>query len=168
MKTKIIVIGSLFTTIAALFQLTPIFFSEFFIFMTILSAVPIYIVSRINSKAGVLSYLAASMIVMTLSVHEGLFFLCTNGILGLSLGICSNYTQKKTIIWFVGSLILTIALSIMNYGIGIPVFGIKVPGAMTVQVAIIFLVSLVCNIFYYYLTSFVFRNLEFHINKYLG
>lgn len=160
MKTKIIVTGSLFATIAALFQLTPIFFSEFFIFLTIFSAIPIYIVSRINSKAGILSYFVASMIVMTLSVHEGLFFLCTNGIVGLSLGICSNYTHKKPIIWLWSSIMLTITLSIMNYGIGIPVFGIKLPGAMAVQIGIIFLVSIVYNVFYYYITSFVFKNLQ--------
>lgn len=168
MKTKIIVVGSLFATIAALFQLTPVFFSEFFIFMTIFSAIPIYIVSRINYKAGILSYFVAAMIVMTLSVHEGLFFLCTNGIVGLSLGICSNYTEKKPIIWFTSALMLTIALSIMNYGIGIPVFGGKVPGAMVVQIGIIFLVSMVYNIFYYYITSFIFQKLQKHINKYVA
>lgn len=165
MKARIIVISSLFAATAALFQLTPIFFSEFFIFLTIFSAIPIYIVSRIDSKAGILSYFVASMIVMTLSVHEGLFFLCTNGIIGLSLGICSNYTKKKAIIWLFSSIMLTITLSIINYGIGIPVFGIQVPGVMTVQIGIIFLVSVVCNVFYYYITSFVFKNLQNHINK---
>lgn len=55
---------------------------------------------------------------------------------------------------------LTITLSIMNYGIGIPVFGIKLPGAMAVQIGIIFLVSIVYNVFYYYITSFVFKNLQ--------
>ena len=167
MKTKMIVIGSLFATIAALFQLTPIFFSELFIFITIFSAIPIYVVSRINYKAGILSYFVASMIVMTLSVHEGLFFLCTNGIVGLSLGICSNYTKRKIIIWFVSALMLTASLSIMNYGIGIPVFGAKIPGAMAVQIGIIFLVSMVYNIFYYYITSFVFKNIQEHMDEFI-
>lgn len=166
MKTRTIVIGALFATIAALFQLTPVFFSEFFIFLTIFSAIPIYIISRINPKAGVLSYFVASMIVMTFSVHEGLFFLCTNGIVGLSLGICSNHIQNKFIIWILSSFTLTIALSIMNYGIGIPVFGGKIPGVMIVQIGIIFLVSTVYNIFYYYFTSFIFKTLQKHVKSY--
>ncbi|MEW8995565.1 hypothetical protein [Clostridium sp.] len=160
MNTKTIVIGALLAVMAALFQLIPILLSEAFIFLTIFSAVPIYIVSRINPKAGILSYFVASMIIMILSVHEGLFFLCTNGIVGISLGICSFYTKGKAITWAISSLILTITLSIMNYGIGIPVFGSKIPGALVIQIAIIFIVSAIYNIFYYYFSSFIFKLLE--------
>lgn len=156
-NTKIVVIGALFAAIAALFQLTPTLFSEAFVFFTIFSAVPIYIVSRINPKVGVLSYFVASMLVMLLSIHEGLFFLCTNGIVGISLGICSYYKKMKVITWFLSSLVLTVTLSIMNYGIGIPVFGIKIPGAMVIQIATIFLFSTIYNIFYYYFSSFIFN-----------
>ena len=157
---RTIVIGSLFAGLAALFQLIPTFFSEIFVFLTIFSAVPIYIVSRINPKAGVLSYFVASTIVMILSLHEGLFFLCTNGIIGISLGIFSYYTKRKIITWFLSSLILTITLSIMNYGIGIPVFGGKIPGTMIYQIAIIFFFSVIYNIFYYYFSSFIFNLLK--------
>jgi len=159
-NTKTVVIGALFAVIAALIQLVPILLSEIFVFFTIFSAVPIYIVSRINPKAGVLSYFVASMIVMLLSTHEGLFFLCTNGIVGISLGIGCYYTKMKAITWFLSSLVLTITLSIMNYGIGIPVFGSKIPGVMIIQIAIIFLFSAIYNIFYYYFLSYIFNLLK--------
>lgn len=159
-NTKTLIIGSLFAVIAALFQLIPVLFSEVFVIFTIFSAVPIYIVSRINPKAGVLSYFVASMIVILLSVHEGLFFLCTNGIVGISLGICSYYTKAKATTWSLSSLVLTIALSIMNYGIGIPVFGSKIPGGIIIQIAILFLFSVVYNIFYYYFSGFIFNILK--------
>lgn len=159
-NTKTLIIGSLFAVIAALFQLIPTLFSEVFVFFTIFSAVPIYIVSRINPKAGVLSYFVASMIVTLLSIHEALFFLFTNGIVGISLGICSHYTKVKTITWSLSSLVLTITLSIMNYGIGIPVFGSKIPGIIIIQIAIIFLFSIVYNVFYYYFSSFIFNLLK--------
>lgn len=159
-NTKTVVIGALFAVIAALFQLTPTLFSEIFVFFTIFSAVPIYIVSRINPKAGVLSYFVASVLIMTLSTHEGLFFLFTNGIVGVSLGICSYYTKIKVITWFLSSLVLTITLSIMNFVIGIPVFGTKIPGVMTIQIAILFLFSVIYNIFYYYFSSFIFNLLK--------
>ncbi len=160
MNTKTIVIGALFAVIAALFQLIPTLLSETFIFLTIFSAVPIYIVSRVNPKAGILSYFVASMIIMILSVHEGLFFLCTNGIVGISLGICSCYKKSKAITLVLSSLMLTITLSIMNYGIGIPVFGSKIPGVLVIQIAIIFAVSAIYNIFYYYFSSFIFKLIE--------
>ena len=135
-NTKIIVIGALFAVMAALFQLIPILLSEVFVFLTIFSAVPIYIVSRISPKAGVSSYFVASMLVMLLSVHEGIFFLCTNGVIGITLGICSYYTEMKAITWLSSSLMLTTTLSIMNYVIGIPVFGGKIPGGIIIQIVI--------------------------------
>lgn len=135
----------------------PVFFSEVFLFFTIYSAVPIYIVSRISPKAGFSAYIVAAMLVMFLSMHEGLFFLCTNGIVGLSLGICNFYTEKRRFIWTLSSIILTIALVIMNYGIGIPIFGSKVPGVIIVQIAIIFLVSTIYIISHYYFSGFIYR-----------
>ena len=160
MKTKTLVIGALLAVITALFQVMPGLFSEMFIFFTIFSAVPIYIVSRINPKAGVLSYFVAGMLVMIISTHEALFFLCTNGVIGVSLGVCRYYTNRKTIICIISSLALTITLSIMNYGIGIPVFGTKIPGGMIIQLFIIFLLSSVYNIIYYYFSDFIFRILK--------
>jgi len=159
-NTKTIVIGALLAAIAALFQSMPILLSEAFVFLTIFSAVPIYIVSRINPKAGVLSYFVASMLVMLLSVHEGLFFLCTNGIVGISLGICSYYKKMKAITWVLSALVLTVTLSIMNYGIGIPVFGTNIPGVVIIQIAIIFLFSISYNIFYYYFSNYIFNKLK--------
>lgn len=159
-KTKVIVIGALFAVIAALFQLIPVLFSEVFILLTIFSSVPIYIVSRINPKAGILSYFVAGMIIMLLSTHEGLFFLCTNGVIGISLGICCYYTKIKFITWVLSSITLTSTLSIMNYGIGIPILGSAVPGTMIVQLVILFLISITYNILYYYFSNFIFNLLK--------
>lgn len=134
--------------------------SEVFVLFTIFSAVPIYIISRLNPKAGVLSYFVASMLVMLISTHEGIFFSCTNGIIGISLGTCSYYTKKKVVICFISSLILTISLSIMNYGIGISVFGTKIPGVMIMQLTILFIFSVIYIIFYYYFSNFIFMFLK--------
>lgn len=166
MRTKTIVIGSLLASIAALFQLMPVFYSEVFLFLTIFSAVPIYLVARISPKAGLLSYIVAAMLVMIFSMHEGLFFLFTNGIVGLSLGICSFYTEKRCFIWTLSSIILTIALVIINYGIGIPIFGSKIPGIMVVQIAIIFLVSTIYIISHYYFSSFIYRFIKNRLKGY--
>lgn len=135
-------------------------FSEIFVLLTLFSAVPIYIVSRINPKAGALSYFVASLLVMLISTHEGIFFLCTNGIVGLSLGTCSYYTKKRILIWFISSLILTITLSFMNYVVGIPIFGAKIPGAMIIELVIIFVFSCVYNTIYYYFSNFIFKLLK--------
>lgn len=160
MKTKTIVIGSLFAAIAALFQLMPVFLSEAFVFLTIFSAIPIYIVSKMDPKAGIISYFVASIIAMTLSIHEGLFFLCTNGIVGLSLGIYSFYTERKMVIWLLSSFTLASSLSIMNYGIGIPIFGTIIPGPLASQIGIILFLSLIYIILYYYFSAFIYKLLK--------
>jgi len=160
MKTKTLVIGALFAVITAFFQAMPVLFTEVFIFLTIFSAVPIYIVSRINPRAGVLSYFVAGLLVMLISTHEGLFFLFTNGVIGVSLGVCRYYTNRKTIIFTISALVLTITLSIMNYGIGIPVLGTKIPGGMIIQLVILFLLSLAYNIVCYCFSDFIFRILK--------
>lgn len=98
MNTKTIVIGALLAVIAALFQLIPILFSETFIFLTIFSTVPIYIVSRINPKAGILSYFVASLIIMFLSVHEGLFFYVLTGLLGYHLEYAVSIKKARLLL----------------------------------------------------------------------
>lgn len=163
-NTKIIVLGALCAALAAIFQLIPFFLTEILIFLTIFSSLPIYIVSRINPKVGVLTYIVASFIIMILSIHEGLFFLCTNGIIGISLGICQHYKTIKSITWLICSIVLTITLSIMNYGIGVPVFGSELPGTIIIQLGIIFLVSIFYNIFYYYFSTLNYNYLKKHLS----
>lgn len=158
-NTKTLVIGALFAIMAAIFQSLPVIFSEVFVFFTIFSAIPIYIVARTSPKAGVLSYLVSAMLIMIISTHEGLFFLCTNGAIGCSLGTSGYYTNKKAIIWACSSTALTITLSIMNYVIGIPVFGAKLPGVLYFQLFILFLFSVIYNVIYSYLGDFVFKRL---------
>lgn len=159
-KTKIIVIGALMAAIAVIFQTLPILLSEVFIFLTVLSAVPIYIASRVKPVAGVLSFLVAAILMIFISTHEALFFICTNGIVGMSLGICRYIKLKKAIILLICPLALTISLSIMNYGIGIPVFGSKIPGAFLVQLLILFLFSLVYILIYLLFADFLYKRLE--------
>lgn len=159
MNTKTIALGSLCAAIAAMFQLTPIFFSEVLVFLTIFSTLPIYIISRIDPKAGVLSYFAASILIMFLSIHEGLFFLLTNGFIGITLGIFSRYTNSKMITLIFSSLFLTITLSILNYGIGIPIFGAQIPGTFIVQITVIFLFSAVYDSVYYYFANLIYNHL---------
>ena len=160
LNIKYITLGAIFAAIAALFQLVPNFFSEMFVLMTVFSALPIYIISRINPKTGVVAYVVADFMVMLLSVHEGLLFLFTNGIIGLTLGICNYYIKQKSIIWIISSTTLIVSLCLVNYGIGIPVFGGDLPGKIGLQLSILSGFSLVYNIIFYYVSGFIYHRLE--------
>ena len=172
-RTKMIVLGAFMATIAALFQAAPVLLSEVAVILTIFSDLPIYIAARIKPSTGVLSYLVAAFLIMLISTHESLFFLCTNGVVGLSLGICYYYIKnhqlrrcflivysKKLITMMISSIVLTISLSFMNYGIGIPVFGVTLPGPVGLQLTILFLFSLLYNFIYSSFMDFIYKRLK--------
>lgn len=160
MKTKTIIVGASLAGLAALFQLIPVITSEAFVLLTVFSALPIYIIARIDAKAGSLAYLVAASIVTLFSLHEGLFFLCTNGVVGLSLGISNHYLRNKTTIYVIASFILAAALIIMNFIIGIPVFGVKLPISPFAQLIIMLAFSLVYSAIYYNFANFIFKILS--------
>jgi hypothetical protein len=125
-----------------------------------LSAIPIYIASRINPAAGIMSYLVAAILISFVSTHEAVFFLCTNGAVGVSLGSCRYFKLKLPFVIIISSCILTITLSVMNFGIGIPVFGTQIPGAFIVQLLILLLFSSVYNLIYLLFNDFIFNRLK--------
>ena len=148
MDTRHIAIGGLLALFAWLFQLSPVVFSEIFIFITILSSIPVYIGSRIQPKIGVMIYVIAGFLISMLSPHEGTFFFFTNGIVGLSLGIAEYYIENKFYIGLISGSFLTISLGIMTYLLDILVFGTNIPGNISVQLIIMFgFSSLYCSIF---------------------
>ena len=146
--------------IAALIQITPLFLSEAFVILTMFSAIPIYIICKINPKIGVVSTIVSFLIINLLSTHEALFFICSNGPIGTALGYCSYFTSNKKIIIFVSSVILSITISIMNFIIGIPVFGTPLPGTIITQILILLIFSLVYSLIYLYLCEFIFRKIK--------
>jgi len=130
--------------------LIPVVFGEIFVLATMLSALPIFILARINPRADFIGLTIAGTLILSFNIHEGLFFLFTNGPVGLSLGILSFYTKFMKLIPLVAGLILTSTLSIMNFVIGTPVFVVSIPGNYIVQISILILFYILyCSIYLY-------------------
>lgn len=161
-RTKLIVLGAFFTSLAVVFQLIPVLFSEAFVLMTMLSALPIYIIAKMDPKIGVAGYIAAAILISLFSVHEGLFFLCTNGVVGLALGGTHHYTNKKIIILSVSTALLTLALSLMTFIIGIPAFGFVINTSIFMHICLLLLFSLVYSIFYFYIAIAIVKIINRH------
>jgi len=159
-STKLIVLSAFLVCLSALFQLLPVAFSEVFVLATIFSGVPIYIVAKLNVKLGIAAFVVSAVLIIFVSVHEGLFFLCTNGAIGLSLGICHNRTNKKLIIYFISAMVLAAALCIMNFIIGIPIFLIKLPISIFIEIGIILVFSFIYNIFYFFIVRLLVKLLN--------
>lgn len=156
-KTKLVTLGGISAGLATLFQLFPVIFSEAFVFITILSTFPVYFVARINPRSGLLTFAATALLVTIVNIHEGIFFLCTNGILGLCLGICSYYKRNRLLTCFINALVLSTTLSLLSFIIGIPVFGMKTPMPFGIQLSIIFLFSFVYSFLLMNITDLVYR-----------
>jgi phage shock protein PspC (stress-responsive transcriptional regulator) len=157
-NSKFLAIGGLCVCLAVLFQIIPVIFSELFVLTTMLSALPIYIISRINPKLGIVALIGAGIIIMSISTHKGLFFLCTNGPVGISLGTADYYFNKKALISLLSGVILTLTLSFMNYIIGIPVLGTSLPGNFIIQLTIIFLFSILYCFTYLHLARYIYNS----------
>ncbi len=159
-NTKTIVLAGFLACLAALFQLLPLFLSEAFVILTIFSSIPIYIICRINPRLGITAAITSFILISLLSPHEALFFICTNGPVGASLGCFSHYVRNKQIIIFVSSIILSCTLCIMNFIIGIPILGTPLSGTFIIQVFIIIIFSYIYTYVYWYFSQFIFKRLK--------
>lgn len=123
MNTKDLAIGAMFAALAAAFQVVPAFFSEAFVFITMLSALPMYVISRKKPSIGLMSFFAATIVILLFSPHEGMFFVFTNGSIGLILGTSTYYFKAKFPVVFACTFVEVILLTILNFGIGVPILG---------------------------------------------
>jgi hypothetical protein len=89
----------------------------------VLSGIPIYVAVRLNLMLGAASCLTAAYITSRLGLSELLFFMCSAGIVGLSLGMAKEYFKSLLTPPAVTALIVFVTLSFINYYLGIGIFG---------------------------------------------
>jgi hypothetical protein len=152
--------GGLLVCLAAVLQLLPASFGEVFVIITIFSSIPIYILSRLNPRAGLIGYIIAAILIFLFNAHEGLFFLFTNGVVGVSLGTFNYRLKSKVLISLFSGFVLTVSLFLVNFIIGIPVLGVSLPGNLMVQVCILMFFSIIYCFIYLFLASYVYEYLK--------
>ena len=160
-SVKLLVLGGILTGIAVLLQIIPVFFSEAFVLLTLLSALPVYILCRIKPAAGISACLSASILIFSISFHEGIFFVFANGIVGLSLGLGKYYfCRSSSLPVITGSLALTASLCTAALVLGINVFGTRLPFNIPLQIASILAFSVVYCLLYAKLADGLYRRLS--------
>jgi hypothetical protein len=98
-----------------------------------------------------------------MSIHQFIFFVCTSGLVGLTLGILRYRFKNITCIVLLSSLSLTIAICFIYYVIGIPVFGFALQGNMIIQILIVWGASLIITILYFFLLEFIYKKVPIDI-----
>ena len=128
--------------------------------LTIFSALPQYIISRISPKTGILTYFTAFILIMLFSIHEAIFFVFTNGIVGLSLGSLQHIYGKKIIVPSISSSILSLALFTLNFIFSIPVFGADLLWPIPLQISLLMIFSFFYCTLYFYISNMIFNLLS--------
>lgn len=121
MKTRILTASALMTAITLVLETTAALCGEPMVIITVLSALPIYISTRLSIKGGIISYFTTALLLGFLSPHQMVFFVFTNGLIGISLGICHCKQLRQitaliipAILMTAGLWITTSLLNIMN------------------------------------------------------
>ncbi len=159
-KVKYLTIGGLCTALAVLFQVMPVFLTEAALPLSILSIIPIYFVTRLNSRIGFQAYMASGLLIMFITVHEGLIFFFANGIAALSLATFTNQRSSKILCIVLSTMVLTCSLLILNFAIGFPLFGGDLSISYVYQSLLILIVAFIYCILMGYLCEFTFRILK--------
>ncbi|HOM42764.1 MAG TPA: hypothetical protein PLG67_03170 [Bacillota bacterium] len=118
--------------LAAALQAVPPILGAAFGFAALLNGFPIYLAARLSYILGILVYLSAAALLAFYNPCEALFFICTNGIIGLSLGIIKDRFRSIYPIPALSAILDIAILLIVNYRFGISIFS---PSAFSTPVS---------------------------------
>ncbi len=123
LNKRVLIFCIILAVLAAALQAVPRILGSAFMFTVILGGFPIYIAARLNWACGVAVYLAAAYISSIMSLGEAIFFICTNGIIGLSLGIMKSHFKSIYFAPAPSALMVILMLFTVNHLFGISIFG---------------------------------------------
>lgn len=114
---------AIFSLLAAVMQLFPIFFPIIGLMISPFSTLPICICTIKNRHLGMLSYPCAFLLISLFNIQEAIIFLFTTGPLGLALGYCFNNEMGRLKATFFTGTVLFMGITTMTHLIGISAFG---------------------------------------------
>ncbi|MGE8080827.1 hypothetical protein [Peribacillus loiseleuriae] len=122
-KTKRLVLGSLFASLAALFQSAGGLFPGIGYFISPLATAPILFCSMLSIPLGCISYILTTVLLLILQPSELIIFPFTTGLLGIGTGAAFFIFNNRISIVVSGATLLTVGISILLYGFKFPVLG---------------------------------------------
>lgn len=155
---RVIVSCMILTVLAAAIQAAP--------GIMVLGGIPIFIAVRLNLVCGAVSLLAAAYITSRIGLGELLYFMCSGGIIGFSLGILKDRFRNTYIPPIIAALIVFLLLDCIDYYLGINIFG-HLPHRTPLQQALLLLPPLyVYSLVYFKLAIFADGVLHKYIELY--
>jgi hypothetical protein len=133
-KTKQLVFGALFASIAAVLQAAGGFLPGVGYLISPFSTAPILFISILSLPLGAMTYLLTTLLLLILQPSELIIFPFTTGLLGLGIGAAFTYFKKRLSIIVAGAVLLTIGISSLLYGLQFPVLGPVVSESFSILV----------------------------------
>ncbi|MBS4223546.1 hypothetical protein [Lederbergia citrea] len=126
--TNKIVLVSIFSGFAAIFQAAGGFMPGIGYFISPLATAPIIFCSILSKRLGFLSYLITNFMLLISQPSELIVFPFTTGLLGLGIGIAFLMYKKRLAVMASGFAALTLGILAVLYGFKFPLLG---PAAST-------------------------------------
>lgn len=159
-RSRVLVFAALMAVCAALLQSMGAFSGIGFLISPLATA-PIFLITLISKRFGLLAYLVAIFILLILRPDELFVFPFTTGLLGISLGITFIYMRNFFVLAFANGLALAIGICFILYILKFPVLGPSVALSFDAfVVGIVFLFAIIYSAIWLFLCRFLLKKLS--------
>ncbi|MGL5692924.1 MAG: hypothetical protein ACRCXA_02515 [Peptostreptococcaceae bacterium] len=111
MKPKYIIISIFIMLMVFIINCIPMIFPKVPIIITVINILPMYIITRKNPSAGLITYVGVFLLTILSYYDMAIIFLFINGLIGIFIGMFNHYTENKYIISLFSGLALTLGVN---------------------------------------------------------
>ncbi|MGP4081573.1 hypothetical protein ACTWQL_16840 [Pseudalkalibacillus sp. R45] len=122
-KTRILILGSIFSCIAAILQAAGGFLPAIGYFISPLATAPILLCAMFSIPFGVMSYFLTIMLLFILQPTELFIFPFTTGLLGVGIGASFHFFKRRLSIIATGTILLMSGIMSLLFIFHFPVLG---------------------------------------------
>lgn len=160
-KTKKLILGAIFSCLAACLQSAGGFLPGVGYFISPLATAPILLCSMFSLPLGVIAYFLTMMLLVILQPTELMIFPFTTGLLALGIGGSFSFFKKRISIVFTGAILLLFGILSLLYLFHFPVLGPVVSDSFSLLTAgMIFLFAFLYSWLWVEMALFIFMRLK--------
>ncbi|MEH7356762.1 hypothetical protein V7150_24960 [Neobacillus drentensis] len=165
-KTRQLVLGALFASLAAVLQAAGGFLPGIGYFISPFTTAPILFCTMLSLPVGLMSFFLTNLLLLVLLPSELIVFPFTTGLLGFGTGAAFYFFKKRISIIGTGAILLTLGIISLLYGFSFPVLGHAVSDTFSVLViGGIFLFAFIYNWIWVDIGLIFFKRLKFYFRN---
>lgn len=163
MKAKELTCCGMLTSLIIALEVVASQFGEALVIITVFSALPVFILTKKNIKWGLLSYSVVTVLLSIINFHQMLFFIFTNGLIGICLGVSCNLKIKKCCAPVIAAVFTTGGMNILSIILGINFFNFFGSYILLNELIICILLVIYCSL-YLWGADKIYKHIEKYFN----